>query len=125
MRSWIPAGVLAIVTLWNSFSLAGESDDPAERVGYHTPDGAKRVGKATPSQTGDEVAFFESRGESVELVVAVKGGAVARWPVAQEHARLAIYWIGPSELVLGQAPLQPKVRVRWTVSRAGGGSSRQ
>jgi hypothetical protein len=125
MRSWIPAGVLSLVALWNTVSYAGEAEDPAERVGYHAPDGAKRVGKATPSQTGDEVAFFESRGESVELVVAVRGGAVARWPVTREHSHLEIFWTGPSELILGTAPLAPRVRVKWTVSRAGGGTSRQ
>src|SRR5687767_14446185 len=110
MAIWLRAGVVAVAlvsALAPAFELdaaprekndssSGELDDPVRRVGYRPPEGARQLGKAFPSQAGDQVAFFEERGDAVQLVVAVKGGSAARWPVSPETARLSIFWVGPS-----------------------------
>jgi hypothetical protein len=85
----------------------------------HAPDGSRRVGRVYPSPDGEQVAFFEQQSDDVQLVVAVKGGVSARWPVTQETAKLQVYWVGPTEVVLGTDVLAPKARVRWYVARAG------
>jgi hypothetical protein len=132
MPTWLKAGVVAFAFVSalapaarvdaapreKSDSSPEEADDPVRRVGYRPPDGARRLGKPSPSQAGDQVAFFEERGEAVQLVVAVKGGSAARWPVSAETARLSIYWIGPSEIILGTDQLAPRMRVKWYVARA-------
>src|SRR5688572_4434974 len=115
MAIWLKAGVVAgaLVSALappnaadatpreKTASTPEETDDPVRRVGYRAPEGARRIGRAYPSQAGDQVAFFEERGEIVQLVVAVKGGATARWPVSADTARLSVYWVGPSEIILG------------------------
>ncbi len=103
----------------NPGSTSGASEaEILRRVGYRAPQGAHPVGKLYPDKTGDQVAFFEQRGDTVQLVVAIKGGAAARWPVSPDTARLQVIWVGPSELVLGTDTLAPKVRVKWYVARA-------
>jgi hypothetical protein len=133
MAIWLKAAVVAIAIVsavaWPSVGEASpreknasspeELEDPARRVGYVAPEGARRLGRAYPSQSGDQVAFFEERGDAVQLVVAVKGGATARWPVSPDTARLSVYWVGPSEIILGTDVLAPKMRVKWYVARAG------
>jgi hypothetical protein len=133
MPSWMKASMVAIAAVTSLAPLATadaapreksvssneDVDDPVRRVGYRAPEGSRRIGPAYPSQTGEQVAFFEQRGETVQLVVAVKGGATARWPVTPDTANLSVYWVGPTEIVLGTDLLAPKMRVRWYVARAG------
>src|SRR5688572_10375908 len=86
----------------NAPSTAEASEtETLRRVGYRTPEGARRVSRVYPSPDGEQAAFFEQRADDVQLVVAVKGGVSARWVVSQETARLQVYWIGPTEVVLG------------------------
>lgn len=130
MRSWLRAGLAALaLTLAPTVDAAPKGKAPStstaseevtlERVGYRAPDGARRVSKTYPSPDGEQVAFFEQRDGAIQLVVAIKGGVAARWPVASEHAKLQVYWVGSTEVVLGTDLLQPKARVRWYVARAG------
>jgi hypothetical protein len=123
------AALLAVALTWNTpasaspngkpVSTSEEVHDPARRIGYRTPAGARRLGDLYPNQAGDQVAFFEERNAEVELVVAIAGGAAARWAVSRDTARLSVFWIGPSEIILGTDVLAPKMRVKWYVARAG------
>jgi hypothetical protein len=88
------------------------------RVGYRAPEGAHRVSRVYPSPEGDQVAFFEEQADDIHLVVAVKGGVSARWSVTRATAKLQVYWVGPTEVILGDDVLAPKARVRWYVARA-------
>ena len=130
MRFWLQAALLGLaVGAAPSAGAAPKGNPPSSpeasdaetlrRVGYHAPDGSRRVGRVYPSPDGEQVAFFEQQSDDVQLVVAVKGGVSARWPVTQETAKLQVYWVGPTEVVLGTDVLAPKARVRWYVARAG------
>ena len=57
-----------------------------------------------------------------ELVVCIRGAEPARWPLARDIEGLRIFWVGAAEIILGPAPLQPKMRVSWRVSRSPVGS---
>jgi hypothetical protein len=130
MRTWVHAAVLGwlcgiggtelaatATPRENADSVVGESDDALlRRVGYRAPAGARRVGRVFPSKSGDEVAFFEEREQSVSLVVAIKGGASARWAMSPDATHLEVYWLSSSELVLGKDLLAPRMRVKFYVA---------
>lgn len=102
----------------SSSSSSAESTDPLERVGYRPAPGAQLIGEAVQSPSGDDVAFFEQNGELRELVVCPRGGAPGRWTVKAETTKLHIFWVGPTQLVLGPDVLAPKMVVRWRMARS-------
>jgi hypothetical protein len=130
MRPWLQAGLCSLVlAIAPTVGAAPKGNAPStsapgeaqilRRVGYQPPEGARLVSKTYPSPDGEQVAFFEERGGALQLVVAIRGGVSARWPVSSEHAKLQVYWVGASEVILGTDLLSPKARVRWYVARAG------
>jgi hypothetical protein len=91
------------------------SSDDLARYGCRAAD---PVGDPVPSAAGDAVAFFEHGARGFELVVCIRGAEPARWPIVRGIDGLRIFWINASEIVIGPARLQPKMRVSWTVSRS-------
>jgi hypothetical protein len=94
------------------------AEEGLRRCGYRPPQGAQLVGEPTAGPTGDELAFFEQGAAGYELVVCIKGADPARWPIDARLAKLKIFWIARSEIVLGQHLLAPRARVRWQVARS-------
>lgn len=87
------------------------------RCGYRPAAGAQLLGDPSPGPTGDELAFFEQGAAGYELVVCMKGVNPARWPINAQLAKLKIFWVGRTEIVLGQNVLAPRARVRWQLGR--------
>ncbi len=118
MGSLVPVPHAEAAPRENRSSTSEESDTTAlRRVGYRAPEGAMRISRVFPSKSGDEVAFFERQDRRVSLVVAIKGGVEARWPMSADVEDLAVFWLNKSEIVLGPDLLTPKMRVKWYVAQ--------
>lgn len=117
------ASLLSAVPAWGSpiektVSTPPPVEEGLRRCGYQPADGAEVIGDPTPGPTGEELAFFEQGASGYELVVCIKGVDPARWPVNARLARMKIFWVARSEIVLGQDLLAPRARVRWQLVRA-------
>jgi hypothetical protein len=132
MRTWLCAAVLGLgmtaaslapdagaAPRENRSSAAAEADEAVlSRLGYRPAPGARRLGRLYPSKAGEGIAFFEQQGREVSLVVVLRAGASARWVVPADSASLDVFWVGPSEIMLGSDLLAPKMRVKWSVAQA-------
>jgi hypothetical protein len=117
------ASLLAAGPTWGSpveklASTPPPIEEGLRRCGYQPAPGAQLLGDPAPGPTGEELAFFEQGSTGYELVVCIKGVDPARWPVNAQLAKLKIFWVTKSEIVLGQNVLSPRARVRWHVARS-------
>jgi len=124
--AWVALAFLSSVNLPPARTFAVEekaasppaaTDEVLRRCGYRPSEGAQVLGKPVASPSGEDFAFFEQHAARYELVVCMHGASPARWLVNDRLARMKIFWVGRTEIVLGYELLQPTARVKWEVAR--------
>src|SRR5262245_19255223 len=107
--TWLVLGCLAILPGPGARAAPSEektpstqaaTEDSLRRCGYRPGDGVQVLGKPVVGPTGGELAFFEQHAARYELVVCMHGAAPARWLISDRLARLKIFWVGRTEIIL-------------------------